>query len=105
MSQPNINVENLKIALLLLKQHGKKPECSSCEEAIEAAFPPQPKEEWRPKEGESYFLISTTGAVEICGWEENSFSDKERLKFGNCFPTREAAEAFKAKYLEWRRES
>lgn len=44
---------------------------------------------WQPEEGETYYLISTRGSVESTLYQSISIVDRERIRFGNCFKTRE----------------
>lgn len=46
---------------------------------------------WEPELGDRYYYIDEVGS--ICGGKsyEGWFSDRARLTFGNCFPTREKA--------------
>lgn len=103
MSQPNINVEKLEELL-------KEKKCitqfiinqsfiNDFEVRLTAAFPPQPKEEWRPRIRQQYFYVDSTGEVEDEFFFEGG-RDELRLNFGNCFPTHEAAEA----HLVWYKE-
>lgn len=51
---------------------------------------------WKPKEGETYFFISVSGKIkyaEFCPADCVDPWHLDRLKFGNCFRSREEAEA------------
>lgn len=54
---------------------------------------------WKPKVGEEYWFVDTTGIHRISRWY-NDLYDKYRYKFGNVFQTEEqaiaAAEKIKA---------
>lgn len=47
------------------------------------------EEEW-PREGDTYWYISTNGEVDYIKWQNNA-SHKEYKEFNNCFRTREEA--------------
>lgn len=49
------------------------------------------KYKWEPKRGEQYYYIDTMGAISYTTYNTASL-DPLRIKFGNCFPTREQAQ-------------
>ncbi|MBQ9758771.1 MAG: hypothetical protein IJW12_03260, partial [Opitutales bacterium] len=53
---------------------------------------PEENEPWKPKEGERFYFIGMTGCVYGRCWG-NSETDNDCYSFGNCFHTREEAEA------------
>ena len=58
-------------------------------ERINAKIEPQP---WEPKENEELFFINSKGHVGVTTYI-NSKQSIDRIGFGNCFRTREEAEA------------
>jgi hypothetical protein len=55
--------------------------------------PPQPKPRWRPSLGETSYSIDWDGEIVKDGaWEDLEY-ENARWAFGNCFPSREKAEA------------
>ena len=48
---------------------------------------------WNPKDNDKYFFISPTGNIESCIYDKTDSIDENRYEFGNCFPTKEEAEA------------
>ncbi len=52
-----------------------------------------PKEKWVPKYGDRYFCIASDFSVIDYEYEYASASDAQRKDLGNCFRTREEAEA------------
>ena len=50
-------------------------------------------EPWKPKDDEKFFCVCGNGEVCSVAFDENFEADKEYLDFGNCFRTREEAEA------------
>ena len=48
---------------------------------------------WKPKEGEKYWYYSDTCKLAICVYWEDTARDLSFWKLGNCFKTREEAEA------------
>lgn len=54
---------------------------------------------WKPKEGESYYFISSSIQVERI-YNMSSIVDKERIEANNCFRTREAAQPYADKMKE-----
>lgn len=53
----------------------------------------QTAEQWKPQTGEKFFCVCGDGEVCLVDFEENFENDKEYVDFGNCFRTREEAEA------------
>ena len=49
-------------------------------------------EDWKPKDMEHYWIIDSDGMVIWENWK-NNIEDRSRLRFGNCFPTKELAES------------
>jgi hypothetical protein len=61
----------------------------SLKQEIVHAPPPQPKPRWKPSK--EYWFVNLYCGV---GWSEVGFEHEEKLfAVGNCFPTREKAEA------------
>ena len=59
------------------------------------------KRPWRPKEGEGYYYIrSTDGFLSRSTFHSVDADDLALLNMGNCFPTKEAAEAAVPEMLE-----
>ena len=54
---------------------------------------------WQPKDGEGYYVINTLFKVLRFTWQSYSF-DFDLLKSGNCFKTKEEAEAKAKEILE-----
>ena len=54
---------------------------------------------WKPKDGEDYYVINTLFKVLRFTWQSYSF-DFDLLKSGNCFKTKEEAEAKAKEILE-----
>ena len=52
---------------------------------------------WKPKFGKKYFVVNTLGCVDHCIWT-NGTVDNGFYDLGNCFPTREEAEAMAKKF-------
>lgn len=50
------------------------------------------EEVWKPKDGDSYYLIANINCVKDTKFYSCSVFDEERVKIGNYFRTREAAE-------------
>ena len=50
------------------------------------------KWQWRPKDGETYWIVNNRGFAESYTWYDDVF-DQLRFNFGNCFRTKEEAEA------------
>ncbi|WP_133967322.1 hypothetical protein [Eubacterium limosum] len=58
------------------------------------------KRPWRPKEGEGYYYIrSTDGFLSRSTFHNVDADDLALLNMGNCFPSKEAAEAAKPEML------
>jgi len=53
---------------------------------------PPPLPRWRPKENEVYQLLNDEGCIQSAVWWDDS-PHRERFAIGNCFPSKEAAEA------------
>ena len=59
------------------------------------------KSPWRPKDGEGYYYIrSTDGFLSRSTFHNVDADDLALLNMGNCFPTKEAAEAAVHEMLE-----
>ena len=56
---------------------------------------PATPERWRPKQGENYWMIQQDGEVEHHQYADDP-SEQKQWRFGNCFPTRQAAEHARA---------
>lgn len=52
---------------------------------------PEEDEQWKPKEGETYYFLVSTGAVVKEHFQPSWPGDNARLEIGNCFRTREEA--------------
>lgn len=52
---------------------------------------------WKPKFGKKYFVVNTLGGIDHCIWT-NGTVDNGYYDLGNCFPTREEAEALAEKF-------
>lgn len=54
-----------------------------------------PKEKWRPEDGEKYWCLTMEnfGMYKECVWGKKRVFDEWNMSFGNCFRTREEAEA------------
>lgn len=48
--------------------------------------------QWKPNVGDNYWYISAKGRIVMYEWN-SSPADEKGLEFGNCFPSREEAEA------------
>lgn len=53
----------------------------------------QPAETWKPQDGEKFFCVCGNGEVYRSCFIKTFRPDRERVAFGNCFRTREEAEA------------
>lgn len=51
------------------------------------------KRPWRPKEGDTFFYVLTNGEIQKYVFEIDNIHTLMLFSFGNCFPTKEAAEA------------
>lgn len=58
------------------------------------------KRPWRPKEGELYWLVTVGGLLKYDYFWRDSLGSLTLLNMGNCFPTKEAAEAAVPEMLE-----
>lgn len=52
---------------------------------------PEEDEQWKPKEGETYYFLVSTGAVVKEHFQPSWPGDNARLEIGNCFRTRKEA--------------
>lgn len=57
------------------------------------------KRPWRPKNNEVFWLVGISGNVLCSCFCKNNVCDLGILNMGNCFPTKEAAEATKPEML------
>ncbi|CAK7076063.1 MAG: hypothetical protein EUB_03909 [Eubacterium sp.] len=57
------------------------------------------KRPWRPKDCGEYWTVFVSGEVGCGYFDYNSARDLALLNMGNCFPTKEAAEAAKTEML------
>ena len=53
---------------------------------------------WKPKEGESYYVVETNGSIGVEEWWSETM-DMNYYKLGNCYRTREEAEANRDKWV------
>ena len=53
---------------------------------------------WKPKDGERYWLVGNGGMVNYCVWKGYE-GDIYTYKLGNCYRTREEAEANRDKWV------
>ena len=51
------------------------------------------KSPWRPKEGDTFFYVLTNGEIQKYVFEIDNIHTLMLFSFGNCFPTKAAAEA------------
>lgn len=58
------------------------------------------KSPWRPKDGLKYWFVCPNARVNWCAFSKDQYADLALLNMGNCFPTKEAAEAAKTEMLE-----
>lgn len=58
------------------------------------------KRPWRPEEDGQYWVIYPDGFIRSYNFSKSSLSDLAFLNMGNCFPTKEAAEAAVPEMLE-----
>ena len=56
------------------------------------------EEDWLPTHGYRYWFVSGDGIIEWSEWV-NDNSDKGYIKMGNCFKSKEQAEAYKQKLI------
>lgn len=59
---------------------------------------PEPAAPWRPEEGEWYWYVSDSFAAGSTTYIPNSYCDAARIATGNCFRTKEEAEAMAEKF-------
>ena len=52
---------------------------------------------WKPKFGEKYFVVNTLGGIDHCIWTDGTV-DNGYYDLGNCYSTREEAEAMAEKF-------
>lgn len=57
------------------------------------------KRPWRPKDGLKYWFVCPNARVNWCAFSKDQYADLALLNMGNCFPTKEAAEAAKPEML------
>ena len=53
---------------------------------------------WKPKEGESYYIVETNGSIGVEEWWAETI-DMNYYKIGNCYRTSEEAEANHEKWV------
>lgn len=53
---------------------------------------------WKPKEGESYYIVETNGSIGVEEWWAETI-DMNYYKIGNCYRTSEEAEANHEKWI------
>lgn len=53
---------------------------------------------WKPKEGESYYIVAINGSIGMEEWWAETI-DMNYYKIGNCYRTREEAEANRDKWV------
>ncbi|MFR3145428.1 MAG: hypothetical protein ACLTOT_14520 [Eubacterium callanderi] len=58
------------------------------------------KRPWRPKEGDTFFYVLTNGEIQKYVFEIDNIHTLMLFSFGNCFPTKAAAEAAVPEMLE-----
>lgn len=65
--------------------------------AIDNGFAEEVKEsgQWKPKFGEAYFFLNSTGKINVEPWLSDK-SDEYRYSMGECFKTEKAAEAWRS---------
>lgn len=55
---------------------------------------------WKPKNNEDYFLVDTDGEImKFCRFDSNDADHINYYKLGNCYSTREEAEANRDKWV------
>lgn len=62
---------------------------------------PKKSKRWIPKEDEVYYFISAEGDIFDVVFKDKFVQDKKRLKFNNCFKTKEQAKAALSKISEF----
>lgn len=73
------------------------PRCSAHFVEFSDFFEPL-NEKWKPKEGEKYWYVNSTGLViETVSLATHG---KGEINFGNCFPTKQAAQEMRDKIKE-----
>ncbi len=55
---------------------------------------------WKPKDGDAFYYIDSGGAIYRTKFSECYFPDLYHFKMGNCFKTREDAEAHKGEIMK-----
>lgn len=73
----------------LLHKHGKKWDAEKKQLV---------KWRWKPKNEEAYYFIDTNTSVYEIAYDENNINDSINFEVGNCFRTREEAEAMAKKF-------
>lgn len=58
------------------------------------------KRPWRPKVGDAFFYVLTNGEIQKYVFEIDNIHTLMLFSFGNCFPTKAAAEAAAPEMLE-----
>lgn len=58
------------------------------------------KRSWRPKDGDVFYYVLTNGKIEEYIFVNDNIHTLMLFSFGNCFPTKEVAEAEKPEILE-----
>lgn len=56
---------------------------------------------WKPKDGECYYLIEPDRSIGIEEWRPDNSVDMNYYKLGNCYRTREEAEANRDKWIKF----
>lgn len=85
---------------LVMWGEGKYTSCGRPMPCEVHSKPQEPKKRWKPREGESYwFIVSSIFESDLNSWDDDP-TDNERFRIGNCFPTREKAEAAATKVKE-----
>ena len=59
---------------------------------------PIKRKPWKPKEGESYYIVETNGSIGVEEWWAETI-DMNYYKIGNCYRTSEEAEANHEKWV------
>jgi hypothetical protein len=58
----------------------------------------EPNKKWEPKEGGGYYFVDYDGKVKFTEYWHDYPDDRARKEIGNCFQTREEAEAMAEKF-------
>lgn len=58
------------------------------------------KRPWRPKDKEQYWFVTPDDSVDFCYFFKDNLNSLAMLNMGNCFPTKETAEAAVPEMLE-----